>query len=169
MDIYDIVKKSGYSTAIVSSVINKSANVSDKARKIIEEIIAESGYKPNRIARSLAKNSTQMIGIMVPDIRGYFESQSAYELERRLDKLGYTNLLCVTTNSYEKKMSYLDILVESKVEAIIGVGLTYEEKKFYEKLKNMSVIIPMALLNVKTSDENEKIVNIYIDEIEAMD
>lgn len=169
MDIYDIAKKSGYSTATVSRVINKSKNVSDKARKIIEGIIEESGYKPNRIARSLAKNSTQMIGIMVPDIRGYFESQSAYELERRLDELGYTTLLCVTTNNYDKKISYLDILVESKVEAIIGVGSTYEEKKFYEKLKNMSVIIPMALLNVKTSDENEKIVNVYIDEIEAMD
>lgn len=169
MDIYDIAEKSGYSTATVSRVINKSKNVSDKARKIIEEIIEESGYKPNRVARSLAKNSTQMIGIMVPDIRGYFESQSAYELERRLDDLGYTTLLCVTTNNYDKKISYLDILVESKVEAIIGVGSTYEEKRFYEKLKNMSVIIPMALLNVKTIDENEKIVNIYIDEIEAMD
>lgn len=169
MDIYDIAEKSGYSTATVSRVINKSPKVSDKARKIIEKIIEESGYKPNRIARSLAKNSTQMIGIMVPDIRGYFESQSAYELERRLDTLGYTTLLCVTTDSYEKKMSYLDVLVESKVDAIIGVGSTYEEKKFYKKLKNMSVIIPMALLNVKTSDENENIVNVYIDEIEAMD
>ena len=169
MDIYDIAEKSGYSTATVSRVINKSANVSDKARKIIEDIIEESGYKPNRVARSLAKNSTQMIGIMVPDIRGYYESQSAFELEHRLDKLGYTTLLCVTTNNYEKKLSYLDVLVESKVDAIIGVGSTYEEKKFYEKLKNMSVIIPMALLNVKTSDENEKIVNVYIDEIEAMD
>lgn len=169
MDIYDIAEKSGYSTATVSRVINKSKNVSDKARKIIEEIIEESGYKPNRVARSLAKNSTQMIGIMVPDIRGYYESQSAFELEHRLDKLGYTTLLCVTTNNYEKKLSYLDVLVESKVDAIIAVGSTYEEKKFYEKLKNMSVIIPMALLNVKTSDENEKIVNVYIDEIEAMD
>lgn len=169
MDIYDIAEKSGYSTATVSRVINKSKNVSDKARRIIEEIIEESGYKPNRVARSLAKNSTQMIGIMVPDIRGYYESQSAFELEHRLDKLGYTTLLCVTTNNYEKKLSYLDVLVESKVDAIIGVGSTYEEKKFYEKLKNMSVIIPMALLNVKTSDENEKIVNVYIDEIEAMD
>lgn len=169
MDIYDIAEKSGYSTATVSRVINKSKNVSDKARKIIEEIIEESGYKPNRVARSLAKNSTQMIGIMVPDIRGYYESQSAFELEHRLDKLGYTTLLCVTTNNYEKKLSYLDVLVESKVDAIIAVGSTYEEKKFYEKLKNMSVIIPMALLNVKTSDDNEKIVNVYIDEIEAMD
>mgnify|MGYP001024813199 CR=1 FL=1 len=66
MDIYDIAEKSGYYTATVSRLINKSPNVSDKARKIIEEIIEESGYKPNRIARSLAKNSTQMIGIMFP-------------------------------------------------------------------------------------------------------
>lgn len=169
MDIYDIAELSGYSTATVSRVINKSPKVSDKARKIIEEIIEESGYKPNRIARSLATNSTEMIGIMVPDIRRYFASQSAYELERRLDKLGYTTLLCVTTDSYEKKMSYLDVLVESKVDAIICVGSTYEEKRFYEKLKNMSVIIPMAMLNVKTSDADEKIVNVCIDEIEAMD
>ena len=56
-----------------------------------------------------------MIGIMVPDIRGYFESQSAYELEKNLDSFAYTTLLCVTT------------------------------------------------------DENEKIVNVYIDEIEAID
>ena len=56
-----------------------------------------------------------MIGIMVPDIRGYFESQSAYELEKKLDSFAYTTLLCVTT------------------------------------------------------DENEKIVNVYIDEIEAID
>ncbi|WP_244264259.1 substrate-binding domain-containing protein [Anaerococcus senegalensis] len=110
-----------------------------------------------------------MIGIMVPDIRGYFESQSAYELEKKLNEFDYTTLLCVTTGTYEKKVSYLDVLVESKVDAIICVGSTYEEKRFYENLKNMSVLIPMALLNVKTTYENEKIVNVYIDEIEAID
>lgn len=49
------------------------------------------------------------------------------------------------------------------------MGSTYEEKRFYEKIKNMSVLIPMALLNVKTTYENEKIVNVYIDEIESID
>lgn len=88
-----------------SRVINKSKNVIDKERNIIEKIIEESGYKPNRIARSLAKNTTQMIGIMVPDIRGYFESQSAYELEKKLNEFGHTTLLCVTTGTYEKKVS----------------------------------------------------------------
>lgn len=49
------------------------------------------------------------------------------------------------------------------------MGPTYEEKRFYEKLKNMSVLIPMALLNIKTTYEKEKNVNVYIDEIEAID
>lgn len=169
MDIYDIAEKSGYSTATVSRVINNSKNVSNKARKIIEEIIKESGYKPNRIARSLARSSTQMIGIMVPDIRGYFESQAAFELEKRLDDLGYTTLLCVTTDKIEKKLNYLDILIENKVEAVVGVGSTYEEENFYKKLSELSESIPIALLNVRAKNISENIVNVYIDEIDAMD
>ena len=39
MDIYDIAELSGYSTATVSRVINKSKNVIDKARRIIEIIV----------------------------------------------------------------------------------------------------------------------------------
>lgn len=65
-----------------SRVINKSKNVSDKARNIIEKIIEELGYKPNRIARSLDKNNNQMIGIMVPDIRGYFETNQTMRLKK---------------------------------------------------------------------------------------
>ena len=88
MDIYDIAKASGYSTATVSRVINKQNNVSKKAKEKIEKVIKESGYTPNRIARSLAKKSSELIGIMVPDIRKYFESQSAYELEKKLESSG---------------------------------------------------------------------------------
>lgn len=130
MDIYDIVELSGYSTATVSRVINKSKNVSDKARNIIEKIIEESGYKPNRIARSLAKNTTQMIGIMVPDIRGYFESQSAYELEKKLDEFGYTTLLCVTTDTYEKKSPILMSWLKARLMQLFVWVLPMKKKDF---------------------------------------
>ena len=100
MDIYDIAELSGYSTATVSRVINKSPNVSDKARKIIEEIIKESGYKPNRIARSLATNSTEMIGIMVPDIRRFLQASQPSSLKEGLTSLAiphfYVLLLIAT-------------------------------------------------------------------------
>lgn len=169
MDIYDIAKASGYSTATVSRVINKQANVSKKAKDKIEKVIKESGYTPNRIARSLARKSSQLIGIMVPDIRKFFESQSAYELEKRLEKSGYSTLLCVTTDDIKKKKEYLDLLLENQVEAIIGVGSTYEQEEFYETLLEVSENIPMAMLNVSPTKDSTNIVNVYIDEIDAMD
>lgn len=169
MDIYDIAKASGYSTATVSRVINKQNNVSKKAKEKIEKVIKENGYTPNRIARSLAKKSSDLIGIMVPDIRRYFESQSAYELERRLEPSGFSTLLCVTTNDLAKKKSYLDLLLENQVGAIIGVGSTYEQEEFYSTLVELSKDIPMAMLNVSSTMNSDRIVNVYIDEIDAMD
>lgn len=168
MDIYDIAKATGYSTATVSRVINKRKNVSKKARDKIEKVIKESGYTPNRIARSLAKRSSQLVGIMVPDIRKYFESQSAYELEKRLEASGYSTLLCVTTDELKKKRAYLDLLIENQVEAIIGVGSTYEQEEFYDTLIDVSENIPMAMLNVSPVRKSSRIVNVYIDEIDAM-
>lgn len=169
MDIYDIAKASGYSTATVSRVINKQSNVSKKAKEKIEKVIKESGYTPNRIARSLAKKSSQLIGIMVPDIRKFFESQSAYELEKKLEVSGYSTLLCVTTDDIDKKKSYLDLLIQNQVEAIIGVGSTYEQGEFYDILLKTSKDVPMAMLNVSPMDFSDRIVNVYIDEIDAMD
>lgn len=169
MDIYDIAKASGYSTATVSRVINKQNNVSKKAKEKIEKVIKESGYTPNRIARSLAKKSSELIGIMVPDIRKYFESQSAYELEKKLESSGFSTLLCVTTDDLAKKKSYLDLLLENQVEAIIGVGSTYEQEDFYKTLVEVSKDVPMAMLNVSSNIGSDRIVNVYIDEIDAMD
>ncbi len=169
MDIYDIARLSGYSTATVSRVINKQNNVSKKAKDKIEAIIKENGYTPNRIARSLARSSTQLIGIMVPDIRKYFESQAAYLLEKNLEKKGFTAILCVTTNDLKKKKKYLDVLVENKVEAIIGVGSTYEQEEFFNNLVELSEEIPMAMLNVNANIKSDRIVKVYIDEIDAMD
>lgn len=169
MDIYDIAKASGYSTATVSRVINKQNNVSKKAKDRIEKVIKENGYTPNRIARSLAKKSSQLIGIMVPDIRKFFESQSAYELEKILEASGFSTILCVTTDDIRKKKSYLDLLIENQVEAIIGVGSTYEQDEFYKSLVEVSKDVPMAMLNVSPTINSDRIVNVYIDEINAMD
>ena len=43
-------------------------------------------------------------------------------------------LFALQLHTYEKKVSYLDVLVGSKVDTIICVDSTYEEKRFYEKL-----------------------------------
>ncbi|MGQ8875337.1 LacI family DNA-binding transcriptional regulator [Paenibacillus sp. TSA_86.1] len=60
----EIMKRSGYSRATVSRVINRSPHVSDEARRIITEIMKELDYIPNRNAVSLSTGQTKQIGIV---------------------------------------------------------------------------------------------------------
>ena len=168
MDIYDIAKKSGYSIATVSRVLNDSNKVSDKAKAKILKVIEENDYSPNRVARSLAKKQTSLVGIMVPDIRKYFESQSAYQLEQRLNANGYLTLLGDSTDDLDEKIAYLNLLKENKVDAIVCVGSTYEQEDFYEEILKLSKDIPFAMLNANPLDKSKDISYVYIDEIDAM-
>jgi DNA-binding LacI/PurR family transcriptional regulator len=66
--IYDIAELSGYSPKTVSRVINNEANVSDKAKKKIKDILKKLDYTPNRYARNLKyrKDKTTLVSIRIP-------------------------------------------------------------------------------------------------------
>jgi len=51
--IKDIARLCNVSTQTVSRVVNKRYDVSPETRKLIEQVIAETGYKPSPFARSL--------------------------------------------------------------------------------------------------------------------
>ena len=68
MNIKDVARMSGVSISTVSRVINRSAFVSPEIRQTVEKILAETGYRPNALARGLLSNSTQTIGVMLPRI-----------------------------------------------------------------------------------------------------
>ena len=69
MNLKDIAKLAGVSTATVSNVLNgNTSKVSETTKKRIEKIIKEVDYKPNAMARSLAKKESKMIGLVVPYI-----------------------------------------------------------------------------------------------------
>ena len=67
MNIREIAKRAGVSTATVSNVLNgKLSKVSDETKEKIESIIKATGYKPNVMARSLVKKESRLIGLVVP-------------------------------------------------------------------------------------------------------
>ncbi len=69
MNLKDIAKLAGVSTATVSNVLNgNTGKVSTETKERIEKIIKEVDYKPNAMARSLAKKESRIIGLVVPYI-----------------------------------------------------------------------------------------------------
>jgi LacI family transcriptional regulator len=63
----DVARHAGVSRSTVSRVINNHPNVSSNTRTRVEEAIAQCGYRPHAVARSLATSKTNIIGMVVPE------------------------------------------------------------------------------------------------------
>lgn len=68
LTLEDIGSLAGVSRATVSRVINNYPHITKEVRERVQGVIQETGYKPNRIAQSLASNRTDMIGLVIPHI-----------------------------------------------------------------------------------------------------
>ena len=77
MTIKEIAERAGVSVASVSNVINGNyRKVSAQTRERIEKIIAESDYKPNAAARSLATQQSRIVSLVIANIGEYFSFNS---------------------------------------------------------------------------------------------
>lgn len=76
----DIAEKVGVSKTTVSMVVNKKdSNISEETKNKIYNVIKETGYIPNNVARGLNTKKSGSIGMIIPDISIHF-SQSYQEL-----------------------------------------------------------------------------------------
>ncbi len=75
VSLKDIAAKVGVSTALVSYVINGQEKEKRVGKEIVEKIrqaTEELNYRPNQIARSLRKGTTNTLGLIVADIANPF-------------------------------------------------------------------------------------------------
>lgn len=64
----DVAERAGVTVTTVSRVINNRGYISEKTRQKVYDVMKEIGYQPNEVARSLSKQHTSTIGVIVPHI-----------------------------------------------------------------------------------------------------
>lgn len=64
----DVGRVANVSAITVSRALHKPEMVSPKLRQRIEEIVAELGYVPDPVARALASDRTDVIGVLIPSV-----------------------------------------------------------------------------------------------------
>jgi LacI family transcriptional regulator len=72
---------SGFSTATVSRVMHDGTGFSDATRRVVLEAAAQLGWVPNHSARSLARRSTGIVGLLFSD---FASEESEHESESAL-------------------------------------------------------------------------------------
>lgn len=118
-NIYDVAREARVSVYTVSSVINRSAHVSEALRQRVERAIHKLNYRPNLLARGLAKRRTHTLGIIVPDIGNPFFPLLVRGVEDTAQESGYSVLLCNSDNNPDKEERYLDLLLSKQVDGIL--------------------------------------------------
>jgi LacI family transcriptional regulator len=67
----DVAQRAGVSHQTVSRVINGSLDVLPETRALVEAAIEEMGYRPNAIARSMARGQTHTLACISPNLTDY--------------------------------------------------------------------------------------------------
>lgn len=147
LNIYDIAKKAGVSTATVSRVINGSKSVSVETRQKVSAIMLESGYAPNIFARGLMVNSMKTIGVMTIDVRDLYYARSIHSIENEARKLGYNVVLCNTGGDILEKKKYLKLLLQKRVDGIILIGSVFKEKADNQHITQAAAEVPVVMIN----------------------
>jgi LacI family transcriptional regulator len=117
--IRDVAKQAGVAPTTVSRVINNSGYVSQETRERVEAAIAELGYVPNILARSLRFKKTNTLALVVPDITNPFWTTVARGVEDAASDRGFNVILCNTDESETEQTKYLTVLLQKQIDGIL--------------------------------------------------
>lgn len=122
--IADVARRAGVSTATVSRVLSGVGRARPATRDRVESAARELGFRPSDVARALKRRSTLTIGLIVTDIENPYFPQLVKAVEDAAIGEGYAILLCNADDDPEREASYLDLLVERRVDGIVIAAST---------------------------------------------
>jgi DNA-binding LacI/PurR family transcriptional regulator len=145
----EVARVAGVSKATVSRVLNNSSRISEKTKSRVQEVIKSLNYEPNYIARSLSKQKTHSIGVILEDIMNPFFMQVAKGVETVLKANGYTMLVTSSGFVYEEELELTRTLLRYKVDGIL-ITPVQADSLAINILKTRK--IPFFIMNAKTED-----------------
>ncbi len=141
VSMQDIADKAGVSRVTVSRVLSNHPSVKAETRKKVLYWVKELEYEPNVIAQSLAGSSTNVIGLLVPEIAYPFFSEIIEAVENQAFYAGYHTIICNTRRSQEKERNILTELKKRKADGIIAVPVSAVQTAAYQRLSIPVVMI----------------------------
>lgn len=163
----DVARVAGVSQAMVSYVLNESANVSvpDETRQRILDAMVGLGYVPNRAARSLRTSKTFTIGCVIPDIANPFYPAYVRGIQDVVDGNGYDLVMYNTDGLAAKEEKALWSLLQGRVDGVIGVFFHSNARDLAVLLEHQVAVVRLEATARRTGEL--PLDNIYVDNIVA--
>jgi len=139
----DIGKEIGVSATTVSRALNNKPDISYETKQKIKEVAERLGYSPNALARSLKAKKTGSIGVLIADIADAFFAPIVKGIENTAREMGYSIILCDTSEEYEQEKIALEMMLEKRVD---GLLITPSQTEYKDILELKRRKIPFVLI-----------------------
>jgi LacI family transcriptional regulator len=117
--IKDVAARAGVALGTASRVLTGSSQTSADSRSRVLAAAAELNYIAHGPARSLRRAKTDVLGLLVSDIRNPFFSELAHAAEQEAGRLGYTVLLANANEDQAQVDAYLRIFAAQRIDGLL--------------------------------------------------
>lgn len=138
--IKDIAKKLNISPSTVSRALRDHPDISAKTKEMVNSLAEELDYQPDSIAQSLKKRKTNLIGVIVPEIKHYFFSTAISGIEEVAYRAGYAIIVSQSNESYDRECVNVRALISNRVAGLlISIAQTTENSDHFKLLERQGI------------------------------
>ncbi len=118
----DVARIAGVTAATVSNVLSGRVPVREATRQRVLAAVEAIDYRPNMVARGLARGKTYTIALLIPSLANPFFSEVVEEIERIADARDYQILLALSHGNPSQGSRHLERLAGRWVDGFIIIG-----------------------------------------------
>lgn len=127
LQIRDIARMAGVSPQTISRFFKDPDKIKPANRDRIAKIIAETGYHPNPVARSLSSNRSNLVAAIVPTIDHSIFSEIISGLSATLKQKGFALLIASNDFCLAEEEALVRRFLAQKIAGIVLVGQQHSE------------------------------------------
>jgi LacI family transcriptional regulator len=157
-NIKQVAELADVSVATVSRVINNSGFVSPVLRQRVLDAMHELSYQVNGPARSLRRQETRTVGVLVPQLDHPFFSALSFAIEQALSAENYYVFMCSAEESSKKEEDYTRMMLRQRVDGVI-IGPTSYNQANLMKLLDQRIPVVLVDRDLPELEVNRVIIN----------
>lgn len=117
--IKDIASKLQISPSTVSRALRDHPDINIKTKKIVNTLAKELDYHQDSIAQSLKQRKTNLIGVIVLEIKHNFFSAAISGIEEIAYSDGYTIIVSQSSESYDRECLNIRALISNRIAGLL--------------------------------------------------
>jgi len=138
--IKDIATALNIHHSTVSRALNNHPDVNKNTKILVKQMAKQLDYHPNLFARNLKTNRTNVIGVIVPEIKHFFFASIISGIEEVAHREGYALLLSQSNESYEREVINTEALASNRVAGLlVSISQTTKNDLHFKDLQKQGI------------------------------